>query len=175
MARSRHSGSSSVRPASSVELWEKFIQECSLARPSTCEPCPLPNLSPLALLGQPSLDPEVMLARAQTLARTGFVKLTDRRSEPIPLGGGSDSGLNEYHLLPIHERGFAVGVQMSPRRSKILFEHGMEPHDVLIAVNGRPTLGKADLSAWTEKLLVLEILRGDAFVVLVLEQEAPTP
>ena len=167
--------SSPTPPMSSADLVMKFIEECKRNRPTTCDPCPAPNLSPLALLGQPSLDTEVLLARAEQLARADLVKIEHLQVEPLHFFGDSDASLNPYYISPTYQSGYGVGLRISPRRSKYIFERGMKAGDVLIGVNGHPTLTNTNPEAWLARKAVLEVLRGDALVIVVLEGGESAP
>lgn len=167
-AHSRHKLFGPPPSLSREELATRFIEECSL-QPKSCPPCPAPILSPLALLGRPTLDREVLLARALKLAEAGLARVEYLRAEAVDLLGSPGQGLNDYHVFPMYEDGYGIGLGISPRRSRYIFERGMEPGDVLIGINGRPVLGNARMDGWRGTKSVAEVLRREDFIVVVLE------
>jgi len=168
----RYQRSSPSPLSSSDALAKRFIEECSRSRPKTCDPCPSPNLSPLALLGRPSLDPEELLVRARTLARAGLAKLEYFNAEPsVVFAPPADEPLNANHLLPIYKDEYGVGIRIVPRRSPSLLERGMKAGDVMVGINGRPILGNTRIDGVLGAKAVLEVIRGDELVILVVGRD----
>ena len=173
-ARPKQPHSSPTPPMSSADLIMKFIEECKRNLPPPRSLSSSQSVS-TGTSGRPSLDTEVLLARAEKLARADLVKIEHPQVEPLHFFGDSDASLNPYYISPTYQNGYGVGLRISPRRSKYIFERGMKAGDVLIGVNGHPTLTNTDLKVWLAKKVVLEVLRGEALVIVVLEGGESAP
>jgi hypothetical protein len=160
-------GKDTPPPNDQLELARRFIEECSLQKKSV-QPCPELGLSPLALLGKPTVDVEALLARAQALATHGAARVERIQVDSATLQ--DEPPLNATHILPIHEQDFMIGHLIAPRRSNYIFERGMKSGDIVLAVNGRPTWSDAMLGLAREPRWVVEVLRENEYLVVVIER-----